>query len=121
MLDWLSLACRNDVDEKATAGNKYAKAVMQSWADAEWFTNSPAVPEKVCATVLFATPLASNALCRSLHPCQPTVLLLGCPHRNLFCKPAVLSRTHMRWCNSYLLLRLLLRGFYTSRLYAQTD
>lgn len=79
MLDWLSLARRNDVDEKATAGNKYAKAVMQSWADAEWFTNSPAVPDKVCPTVLFATPLATNAPCRSLHACKPTVLLLVAP------------------------------------------
>lgn len=28
-----------DVEEKAKAGNEYAKQVMQSWADAEWFLN----------------------------------------------------------------------------------
>jgi aconitate hydratase 2/2-methylisocitrate dehydratase len=26
---------------KAKAGNEYAKQVMQSWADAEWFLNRP--------------------------------------------------------------------------------
>lgn len=41
----------HDVDEKAKAGNANAKAVMQSWADAEWFTNSPAVAEKIVTTV----------------------------------------------------------------------
>ncbi len=32
-----------DVEEKAKAGNEYAKQVMQSWADAEWFLNRPAL------------------------------------------------------------------------------
>jgi len=41
----------HDVDEKAKAGNTYAKAVMQSWADAEWFTARPAVAEKIVTTV----------------------------------------------------------------------
>ncbi len=41
----------HDVDEKAKAGNANAKAVMQSWADAEWFTSSPAVAEKIVTTV----------------------------------------------------------------------
>jgi aconitate hydratase 2/2-methylisocitrate dehydratase len=36
----------HDVEEKAKAGNANAKAVMQSWADAEWFTSRPAVPPK---------------------------------------------------------------------------
>eukprot|EP00038_Savillea_parva_P006407 m.163606 g.163606 ORF g.163606 m.163606 type:complete len:920 (+) comp12316_c0_seq1:133-2892(+) len=45
----------NDVDEKARAGNKYAKAVMQSWADAEWFLNAPEVPEKITVTVFKVT------------------------------------------------------------------
>lgn len=34
-------------------GNKYAKEVMQSWADAEWFTAKPKVPEKITTTVFF--------------------------------------------------------------------
>ena len=35
----------HDVAEKAKAGNANAKAVMQSWADAEWFTTRPEVPK----------------------------------------------------------------------------
>ena len=34
-------------------GNKYAKEVMQSWADAEWFTGRPKLAEKITTTVLF--------------------------------------------------------------------
>ena len=34
----------HDVAEKADAGNAQAKAVLQSWADAEWFTSNDAVP-----------------------------------------------------------------------------
>ena len=45
----------HDVAEKAKAGNANAKAVMQSWADGEWFTNRPAVPEKVTLTVFKVT------------------------------------------------------------------
>jgi aconitate hydratase 2/2-methylisocitrate dehydratase len=30
----------HDVQEKATAGNAHAQAVLQSWADAEWFTSA---------------------------------------------------------------------------------
>ncbi|NDP37344.1 MAG: aconitate hydratase B, partial [Rhodoferax sp.] len=37
----------HDVKEKADKGNKYAKAVLQSWADAEWFTSRPEVPESI--------------------------------------------------------------------------
>ncbi len=33
----------HDVEEKARAGNTNAKAVLQSWADAEWFTSRPTV------------------------------------------------------------------------------
>jgi aconitate hydratase 2/2-methylisocitrate dehydratase len=36
----------NDVAEKAKAGNAIAKDVMQSWADAEWFTTRPEVPRR---------------------------------------------------------------------------
>merc|ERR1711871_442922 len=40
-----------DVEAKAKAGNAAAARVMQSWADAEWFTDRPAVPEKITVTV----------------------------------------------------------------------
>ena len=41
----------HDVQEKAEKGNKYAKSVLQSWADAEWFTSRPEVPESIQLTV----------------------------------------------------------------------
>lgn len=41
----------HDVREKAEKGNKYAQEVLQSWADAEWFTSREAVPEKITVTV----------------------------------------------------------------------
>ncbi|MBQ0720808.1 MAG: bifunctional aconitate hydratase 2/2-methylisocitrate dehydratase [Gammaproteobacteria bacterium] len=41
----------HDVSEKAEAGNATARAVMQSWADAEWFTERPAVADKIVTTV----------------------------------------------------------------------
>lgn len=40
-----------DVEEKAKAGNEYAKQVMQSWADAEWFLSRPPLAEKITVTV----------------------------------------------------------------------
>lgn len=36
----------HDVTEKAQAGNIHAKAVIESWANAEWFLSRPVVPEK---------------------------------------------------------------------------
>ena len=41
----------HDVKEKADAGNVYAKAVLQSWADAEWFTTRPEVPQSITLSV----------------------------------------------------------------------
>ncbi|MES2360449.1 MAG: bifunctional aconitate hydratase 2/2-methylisocitrate dehydratase [Pseudomonadota bacterium] len=41
----------HDVKEKADKGNSYAKAVLQSWADAEWFTSRPEVPESIKLTI----------------------------------------------------------------------
>jgi aconitate hydratase 2/2-methylisocitrate dehydratase len=41
----------HDVKEKADKGSANAKAVMQSWADAEWFTSKPEVPESLTLTV----------------------------------------------------------------------
>jgi aconitate hydratase 2/2-methylisocitrate dehydratase len=49
----------HDVAELAKAGNANAKAVLQSWADAEWFTSKPAVPEKVVLSV-FKVPGETN-------------------------------------------------------------
>ncbi|MDP1519831.1 bifunctional aconitate hydratase 2/2-methylisocitrate dehydratase [Porticoccus litoralis] len=45
----------HDVAEKADAGNANAKAVLQSWADAEWFTQEDAVPESIKAIVFKVT------------------------------------------------------------------
>ncbi|MBL4614313.1 MAG: bifunctional aconitate hydratase 2/2-methylisocitrate dehydratase [Magnetovibrio sp.] len=45
----------HDVKEKAEKGSKSAKSVMQSWADAEWFTSRPKVPESLTITVLKVT------------------------------------------------------------------
>jgi aconitate hydratase 2 / 2-methylisocitrate dehydratase len=45
----------HDVAEKADAGNENAKAVMQSWADAEWFTSNDAVPQSIKVAVFKAT------------------------------------------------------------------
>lgn len=49
----------HDVSEKATAGNAKAKEVIQSWADAEWFTTRPTVAEKITVTV-FKVPGETN-------------------------------------------------------------
>ena len=48
-----------DVAEKAKAGNLEAKRVLQSWADAEWFTNKPELANKITATV-FKIPGETN-------------------------------------------------------------
>ena len=45
----------HDVKEKAEKGNANAKAVMQSWADAEWFTSRPEVPQSLTLTVFKVT------------------------------------------------------------------
>jgi aconitate hydratase 2/2-methylisocitrate dehydratase len=45
----------NDVQEMADKGNAHAKSVMQSWANAEWFTSRPAVPESMTLTVFKVT------------------------------------------------------------------
>lgn len=49
----------HDVREKAEGGNSFAKEVLQSWADAEWFTNRKAVPESLKITV-FKVPGETN-------------------------------------------------------------
>ncbi len=45
----------HDVAELAKAGNANAKDVIQSWADAEWFTSRPKVAEKITVTVFKVT------------------------------------------------------------------
>jgi aconitate hydratase 2/2-methylisocitrate dehydratase len=45
----------HDVQEIAEKGNANAKSVLQSWADAEWFTSRPAVPESLKLTVFKVT------------------------------------------------------------------
>ncbi|HUD32120.1 MAG TPA: bifunctional aconitate hydratase 2/2-methylisocitrate dehydratase [Variovorax sp.] len=49
----------HDVKELADGGNANAIAVMQSWADAEWFTGRPEVPESITFTV-FKVPGETN-------------------------------------------------------------
>ncbi|WP_028864260.1 bifunctional aconitate hydratase 2/2-methylisocitrate dehydratase [Psychromonas aquimarina] len=44
-----------DVEEKAKAGNVFAQQIIQSWADAQWFTEKPAVAEKITMTVFKVT------------------------------------------------------------------
>ena len=45
----------HDVQEKSQKGNAFAKAVIQSWADAEWFTSRPEVPHSLRLTVFKVT------------------------------------------------------------------
>jgi len=44
-----------DVEEKAKAGNNYAKQILQSWADAEWYLARPKLAEKITVTVFKVT------------------------------------------------------------------
>src|SRR2546423_340397 len=41
----------HDVKDKAARGNAHAKAVLQSWADAEWFTSRPEVPQSIKVSI----------------------------------------------------------------------
>src|SRR3989344_2105884 len=49
----------HDVAAKAKAGNPHAQAVVQSWADGEWFTARPAIEEKYSLSV-FKVPGETN-------------------------------------------------------------
>jgi aconitate hydratase 2/2-methylisocitrate dehydratase len=49
----------NDVADKARAGNAKAVEVMQSWAEAEWFTTRPEVPQSITVSV-FKVPGETN-------------------------------------------------------------
>ncbi|MDO5686788.1 MAG: bifunctional aconitate hydratase 2/2-methylisocitrate dehydratase [Neisseria sp.] len=45
----------HDVKEKMDKGNAFAKEVIESWANAEWFTSRPKVAEKITVTVFKVT------------------------------------------------------------------
>lgn len=45
----------HDVQEKAEKGNANAKSVLQSWADAEWFTSRPEVPASITVAIFKVT------------------------------------------------------------------
>jgi aconitate hydratase 2/2-methylisocitrate dehydratase len=49
----------HDVEDKAKAGNANAQAVLESWANAEWFTSRPEVPQSLTITV-FKVPGETN-------------------------------------------------------------
>ncbi|KAF3976926.1 MAG: bifunctional aconitate hydratase 2/2-methylisocitrate dehydratase [Methylococcales symbiont of Iophon sp. n. MRB-2018] len=45
----------HDVKEKANAGNEFANQIINSWAEAEWFTSKAEVPEKLTVSVFKVT------------------------------------------------------------------
>ncbi|XOV81165.1 MAG: bifunctional aconitate hydratase 2/2-methylisocitrate dehydratase [Aestuariibacter sp.] len=45
----------HDVEDKMKAGNKYAKDVVESWAEAEWFKSRPEIAEKITYSVFKVT------------------------------------------------------------------
>lgn len=45
----------HDVQEKAERGNAFAKQVLASWANADWFTSRPKLAEKLTVTVFKVT------------------------------------------------------------------
>lgn len=49
----------HDVEEKMKNGNAVAKAVIESWAEAQWFTSRPELAETITATV-FKVPGETN-------------------------------------------------------------
>ncbi|WGE76258.1 bifunctional aconitate hydratase 2/2-methylisocitrate dehydratase [Actinobacillus equuli] len=72
-----------DIAAKAQQGNAYAKQVIQSWADAEWFTARPTLAEKITLTVFKVlgetntddlSP-AQDAWCRSDIPLHANAML----------------------------------------------
>ncbi len=49
----------HDIEELAKSGNTYAQQVLESWANAEWFTNRPELAEAITVTV-FKVPGETN-------------------------------------------------------------
>ena len=69
----------HDVAEKAKAGNANAKAVMQSWADGEWFKSRPALEEKISLSVFKVTAKPTRMTCHLLLM-HGHVLIFLCTH-----------------------------------------
>ncbi len=44
-----------DIEQKAQAGHAQAQAILQSWAEAEWFQARPAVPDSITVNVFKVT------------------------------------------------------------------
>jgi len=69
----------HDVEDKAKAGNKYAQDVLESWAEAEWFTSRPDLADKITVSVFKVTgetntddlSPAPDAWSRPDIPCTP--------------------------------------------------
>jgi len=75
----------NDVKELMDAGNVYAKQVIESWANAKWFTNKPEIESQITVTV-YKVPgetntddlsPASEAFTRSDIPLHANSMLLS--------------------------------------------
>ncbi|HEY9660033.1 MAG TPA: bifunctional aconitate hydratase 2/2-methylisocitrate dehydratase, partial [Allocoleopsis sp.] len=49
----------HDVQELAEKGNAYAQQVLQAWAEADWFTSKPQLPDAITVTV-FKVPGETN-------------------------------------------------------------
>merc|ERR1712146_79923 len=45
----------HDVEEKHKAGNEFATDIIKSWAEGEWFTSRPQMPEKMTYSVFKVT------------------------------------------------------------------
>ena len=73
----------HDIEELMKAGNPYAKQVMESWANAEWFTHRSPLPEAI-TVIVFKVPGETNtddlspapqAMTRPDIPLHATVML----------------------------------------------
>jgi len=74
----------HDVTDKADAGNAYARQVIESWANAEWFTSKPELAEKITVSV-FKVPGETNT--DDLSPAQDAWSRPDIPlHANAFMK-----------------------------------
>lgn len=73
----------NEIAAKAKQGNLFAKQVLQSWANAEWFTSRPPLAEKITLTVFKVAgetntddlSPAQDAWCRSDIPLHANAML----------------------------------------------
>lgn len=63
----------HDIQELTASGNANAKQVMDSWANADWFTKRPKLPESITVTV-FKVPGETNTDDLSPHPTPPAAL-----------------------------------------------